>query len=142
MKLIKKSYYYFFYKIYRSIEYTSELSGGTFLTSSKAGLVMLALEAWILMSLGAYYTIYTKKFVELTISMPIVYIPAIIVFAFNYFTLDYKDNWKKYNVEFANYSKKKNQIGGWIVFGIILLIISNLIFSFYLMSLIDWSKYR
>jgi hypothetical protein len=142
MKFIKKSYYYFFYKIYRSIEYTSKSFGGEIVMLSKAGLVMLALEAWIILSFGNYYTVYTKMFVELSISMPIVYIPAIIVFAFNYFTLDYKDNWKKYNIEFANYSKKKNRIGSWIVFWIILIIIFNLIFSFYLMSEIDWSKYR
>lgn len=142
MKFINKSYYYFFYRIYRSIEYTSELSGGKFLTEYKAGLVMLALETWILLSLGAYYVIYTKNFIELTISMPIVYIPAVIVYAFNYLTIHYKDRWNKYNVEFANYSKRKNRIGGWIVFGIILLIISNLIYAFYLMGEVDWSKYR
>lgn len=142
MKFIKKSYYYFFYKIYRSIEYTSELSGGKFLTLFKAGAVMIALEIWILISLSAYYAIYTKTFIELSISMPIAYIPLIIIIAFNYLTFDYKDNWKKYNGEFANYSKRKNRIGGWIVFGIILLIISNLIYAFYLMGEVDWSKYR
>jgi hypothetical protein len=141
MKFIKKSYYYFFYKIYRSIEYTSELSGGKFLTSFKAGAVMIALEIWILVSLGAYYAIYTKTFIELSISMPIAYLPLLII-AFNYLTIEYKDNWKQYNIEFANYSKKKDQIGGWIVFGIILFIICNFIFSFYLMSQIDWSKYK
>lgn len=142
MKFIQKSYYYFFYKIYRSIEYTSKSFGGESIMSSKAGLVMLALEAWVLFSIGAYYKIYTKTSIQLSISMPIIYIPAVLIFAFNYFTLDYKDNWKKYNSEFANYSKKKNRIGGWIVFGIIVLIIANLIYSFYLLSEIDWSKYR
>ncbi|WP_406844746.1 hypothetical protein [Flavobacterium soyae] len=142
MKFIKKGYYYFFYKIYRSIEYTSKSFGGETLISSKAGLVMLALEVWILISLGAYYAVYTKTFTELTITMPITYIPVILLFAFNYFTLDYKGKWKKYNTEFANYSKKKNRIGGWIVFGIILLIISNLIYAFYLMGEVDWSLYR
>ncbi|MRX42083.1 hypothetical protein GJU43_22665 [Flavobacterium sp. LC2016-23] len=142
MEFIKKSYYYFFYRIYRSIEYTSELSGGKFLTEYKAGLVMLALETWGLFSLANYYTVYEKISTELSISMPIVYVPAVIVYAFNYLTIHYKDRWKQYNTEFANYSKKKNRIGGWIVFGIILLIISNLIFSFYLMGEVDWSKYR
>ncbi|WP_124019594.1 hypothetical protein [Flavobacterium sp. HTF] len=142
MKFIKKSYYYFFYKIYRSIEYSSGLSGGKFLTSFKASAVMITLEIWLLISLSAYYSIYKKTFIELSISMPIAYIPLIIVIAFNYLTIEYKDNWKKYNIEFANYSKNKNQIGGWIVFGIILLIISNLIYSFYLMGEVDWSKYR
>lgn len=103
---------------------------------------MIVLEIWIFFSFGNYYTICTKRFVEITFSMPIVYIPLLIIVGFNYFALDYKNNWKKYNVEFANYSKRKNRIGGWIVFGIILLIISNLIYSFYLMSEVDWSKYR
>jgi hypothetical protein len=110
MKFIKKSYYYFFYKIYRSIEYTSELSGGNFFTFYKAGLVMLALEAWVFFSFIAYYKIYTKISIQLLISMPIVYIPAIIIYVFNYFTLDYKDNWKKYNEEFANYFKKRIEL--------------------------------
>jgi hypothetical protein len=142
MKFIVKSYYYFFYKIFRSIEYTSRLTGGEFFTFHKAGLVMLALETWLLFSLGAYYKIYTQTSIQLSFSMPIIYIPAIILFAFNYFSLDYKSKWKKYNSEFDNYSKKKNRIGGFIVYGIIVLIISNLIYSFYLMSLVDWSKYR
>ncbi|RUT68554.1 hypothetical protein D0817_20735 [Flavobacterium cupreum] len=142
MKFIKKSYYYFFCKIYRSIEYTSKSFGGETLISSKAGLVMLALQIWGLFSFVAYYRIYTKTSIQLSFSMPIIYVPAIIIFAFNYFTLDYKHNWKKYNFEFANYSKRKNIIGGWIVFGIILLIISNLIYAFYLMGQVDWSKYR
>lgn len=103
---------------------------------------MIALEIWISISIGAYYAIYKKIFIELAISMPVIYIPLLIIIAFNYFTLNYKDNWKQFNSEFENYSKKKNRIGGWIVFGIILFIISNLIFSFYLMSQIDWSQYR
>lgn len=103
---------------------------------------MLALEAWVLFSFVAYYRIYTKTSMQLSISMPIVYIPLILLFVFNYFTLDYKGKWKQYNTEFANYSKRKNRIGGWIVFGIILLVISNLIYALYLMSQIDWSQYR
>jgi len=142
MKFIKKSYYYFFYKIYRSIEYTSELSGGKFLTLFKASVVMIALETWMLFSWVNYYAIYTKTLKELSISMPVIYIPLLIIVGFNYFTLDYKGRWKKYNSEFVNYTKKKNRIGGWIVFGIILLIITNLIFSFYLVYQIDWNQYR
>lgn len=142
MKLIKKGYYFFFYKIFFSIKYTSKLTGGEFLTVNKASLVMLALETWVLFSFIAYYRIYTKTSMQLSISMPIVYVPAVIIFAFNYIAIHYKDRWKQYNTEFASYSKKKSRIGGWIVFGIIILIISNLAYSLYLMSEIDWSKYR
>lgn len=141
-KIMKKSYYYFFYKIYRSIEFTSELAGGKFLTQFKAGAVMIALEIWILISLGAYYAVYTKTFIELNISMPIAYIPLLIIVVFNYFTIDYNDNWKQYNSEFENYSRKKSRIGGWIVFGIVLLVVFNLIYSFYLMTTVNWNQYR
>ena len=44
--------------------------------------------------------------------------------------------------EFENWPKKKNIRGGIIVWGIIIFIIANLIFSFYLMSLINWKLYR
>ena len=118
------------------------MTGGEFLTVNKASLVMLTLETWILLSLGAYYVVYTKKFVELSITMPIAYVPAVIIFIFNYIALHYKDRWKQFNTEFDNYSNRISRIGSWIVFGVVVLIISNLIYSFYLMSLIDWSKYR
>jgi len=139
---MKKAYYYFFYKVYRSIEYTSELSGGKFLTFFKAGLVMIALEGLLLMSIGAYYASFTKMAIELSLSMPVVYIPLLIIFGFNYFTLDYAGTWKEYNNKFDKLPPKRNKIGGWIVFGIIVLIIVNLIYSFYLMSQVHWSKYQ
>lgn len=49
---------------------------------------MLALETWMLFSFGAYYKIYTKASIQLSISMPVIYIPAILLLAFNYYTLD------------------------------------------------------
>jgi hypothetical protein len=70
MKFIKKRYYYFFYRIYHSIWRTSNAFGGESLISYKAGLAMLVLEAWILFSLMAYYRIYTKTSMQLSISMP------------------------------------------------------------------------
>jgi len=139
---MKRAYYYFFYKIYRSIEYTSDLSGGKFLTKFKASLVMVALEIWICMSLGIYYSVYTKTVVELSVTMPVIYIPLLIIIIFNYFSLDYKSSWEEHKKTFDNLPKIKNTLGGWIVFGIIILILANLIFSFYLMSQINWNLYR
>lgn len=139
---IRKAYCYFFFKIYRSIEYPSELSGGKFLTSVKAGVVIVALEIWILMSIGAYYSYFTKTAVELSLSMPIVYIPLLIILGFNYFTLDYTDIWKDYVKDFEKITPRKNRKGGWIVFGIVLFVIANLVCAFYLMSQIDWRQFR
>lgn len=125
-------YHYFFYKIYKSIEYTSELSGGKFLSAFKASLVMITLEIWILLSLGIYYTIIAKIKIELSISMPIIYIPLIIIISIDYFIFHNKNQWKNIILKFDKLTKKRNIIGGWIVCGVVVLIITNLIFSFYL----------
>ncbi|WP_326983452.1 hypothetical protein VUJ46_02585 [Chryseobacterium sp. MYb264] len=140
--MIKKAYYYFFYKIYKSIEYTSKEFGGKFMTTFKASLVLIVLQIWFLFSLGIYYAIWSKKSIELSLNMPVIYIPLLIIVFSNYYAIDYLKIWKEYNSNFDKLPKEKNKIGGWIVFGIILLIILNLIYSFYLMSQIDWSQYR
>jgi len=69
----------------------------------------------------------------LIISMPIIYIPLIIIIGFNYFTLDFKDYWIKYFKEFDKLPKEKNKKYGMIVWSIIILIIGNMLFSFYLL---------
>ncbi|MET3036907.1 hypothetical protein ABXT08_12430 [Chryseobacterium sp. NRRL B-14859] len=128
---IKKLYYYFFYKIYKAIQYTSA-PFGDFLTNFKAGLVMIALEIWSIFSIGIYYSLITNTKIEWSISMSPIYILLIVIIGFNYYSsLDYLNIWKDYYNEFERLPKKKNLIGSWIVFGIVLLIVGNLIFSFY-----------
>ncbi len=140
--MIRKAYYYLFYKIYKSIEYTSEEFGGAFWTDFKTGLVIAALEIWLLLSIGNYYSIITKKNADLSLTMPIVYIPLLLLLILNYFSFMHNDKWKEYNRQFDKLSKKKNIVGTWIVVGVVVFIIANLIYSFYLMSQIDWSQYR
>jgi magnesium-transporting ATPase (P-type) len=127
---IRKLYYYFFYKIYKSIQYTSA-PFGEFLNNFKAGLVMIVLQLWIVFSIINYYTVITGTKVQLSISNPIIYIPLVIILGVNYYTLDYLDIWKSYNNEFDQLHKKKNIIGGWIVLAIVIIITANFIFSFY-----------
>jgi hypothetical protein len=127
---IKKLYYYFFYKIYKAIQYTSA-PFGEFLTNFKAGLVMIALEIWSVFFIGIYYSLITDTKIELFISMPIIYIPLITIIGFNYYSLNYLTIWKSYYKEFEQLPKRKNIMGSWVVFGIVLFIIANLIFSFY-----------
>lgn len=140
--MIKKAYYYFFYKIYKSIEYTSNEFGGPFWSNFKAALVIAALEVWLLITIGNYYSVITKINIELSIMMPIVYIPLMILLVLNYFSFIHNDKWREYNMKFDKLPRKRNLIGTWIVVGIIALIIGNLIYSFYLMSQIDWSLYK
>jgi hypothetical protein len=134
MKKLKKAYYYFFYKIYKSIEYTSELLGGAFWTDFKAGLVIGALEIWFLISIGIYLLLITNKNIgELTLNQPIVFIPLIIILLLNYFSFIRTDKWKEYNKEFDQLPIERNKKGGIIVWCTIALIVINLFFSYYLL---------
>ncbi len=135
---IKRAYYYLFYKFYK----LGELAQPPFLSDWKAGIAVIALEIWVLLSVGVYYAVVTKTVIELKISMPIIFIPLALVIILNYFAFVHTDIWKKYVKEFDRLPKHKNKLGNWIVLGVVLFIIGNLIFSFYLMSQVDWSKYR
>ncbi|WP_343622713.1 hypothetical protein [Flavobacterium lindanitolerans] len=119
----------------------SEAAPSRWLSDWKAGIAIIVLEIWICVSLISYFSVITKRATELTISSPIVFLPLIFIIALNYFAFVYTDIWKEYVAEFDQLPKKKNRIGSWIVFGVVLFVIANLIFSFYLMSQIDWSQY-
>lgn len=142
MLSLKEGYYYFFYKMYKAIDYTSKAMGGRFWTDFKAGVVMIVLEIWFLFSIGAYYAAITKTSIELKLNMPIIYVPLLVIIGFNYLMFVHTPKWKEYNREFDQWPKRKNRIGTWIVLGIILFIVANVIFSFYLMSRIDWQSIR
>ncbi len=140
MKFIKKGYYYFFYKIYNSIEYTSELSGGKFLSTFKTSIVMIALEFWFAISILNYYNIFINR--NLHFSKTVYIGIALILSLISYITIDYNDTWKRYKKEFDDLPDSKSKIGTVIVFGIIIFVIANFIYSLYLMSQIDWSQYQ
>ena len=131
MEKIKRVYYYFFYKIYKSIEYTSEMFGGKFWSDLKTGIVVMVLEFWIVISLFNYYNVFIDKNFHFSKS---IYITVVILFSIlTYFTIDHTEIWKEYNKEFDKLPKERNKKGSWVVFGIILIIIANFIFSLYLL---------
>lgn len=92
---------------------------------------MIALELWTLFSMINYYTFITGNKVDLSFSKPIMYIPFIFIIGFNYYTLEHLDVCKRYNIEFEQLPQKKNMIGSWIVFLIVMILTTNFIFSFY-----------
>ncbi|WP_426479370.1 hypothetical protein ACP3T3_07955 [Chryseobacterium sp. CBSDS_008] len=131
MEKIKKAYYYFFYKIYKSIEYTSEMVGGAFWTDFKTGIVIGTLEIWLLASGLIYYSIIKNIKLNLTITNPIVLIPIVLLFILNYFAFIRTDVWQKYNAEFDKLPKDKNKKGAIIVWAIIAFITINFFGSAY-----------
>ncbi len=130
MNKIQKAYQYFYYKIYKSIEYTSE-SQGAFWSEWKASLVLMAIEIFFLSSFTNYYNVlYNTDTGILPNSWWLIIVIFLTFIDFVFFHR--KDQWKEIVFEFDKLPKRKNNKGSWLVFGIILFIIINFILSFYL----------
>jgi amino acid transporter len=131
MKKLKNAYHYFYYKIYCAIEYTSNLSGGKFWSDWKAGLVVDVLCFFICFPLFMYYTIFMNNHIEL--GNTVVWIIVLFIVLPNYFIFHHKDQWKTIVNDFDKLPKEKNRKGGVIVWIVIILIICNMLFSYYLL---------
>lgn len=113
-----------------------------FFSNFRAGLVMIALEIWLLYSILNFYSISTDNKIDTSLSSPLILIPFILIIILNYISFDHHDNvWKKYNVEFDNLSKRKNLIGGIIVWSIILFITASFFFSTFHLHKINYGTY-
>lgn len=135
---IVKAYYYLFYKLYK-VAMTGAIKS---LSGFYASAGLLALEIWFLFSLYNYYAVYFNRYASLELNSVKVIVPLIVLVAINYFTISYRDIGKKHIEEFEQWPKKRNTIGSIIVSAIVLLVIGSLVFSFYLMSKVDWKQYR
>jgi hypothetical protein len=136
MKAIKKGYNYLFYKLYKWI------GEDNWWTDWKTALSVDVLIYYIVIAFFIYYKIYFNPFIHLSENNTDIIILVIIVSVPNYFIFHHRDQWKDIVKEFDKLPIPKNIIGGWIVFGVVMLIIANMVFAFYQMSLIDWSQYR
>lgn len=132
---MKKAYHYLFYKLYKF----SEAAPSRWMSDWKAELAIDILEIFLGFSGVVYYTVYTKQLVDLGNTSLLMLIFIAIVALPNYFIFHHKDQWKQYVQEFDKWSKSKNMIGALIVWSIVILIVANFIFAFYLKSQIDWT---
>lgn len=130
---IKKVYNYFFYKIYKSIEYTSGESDGKSLMNFKAGLVIIFLEILCIVSLLIYYNLYFNPTFNIigTEMQWIIMVISLVLIDYFIFHND-KSKWQELFIEFDKLPKKKNTLGSWAVFGIISFILINFVLAFYL----------
>ncbi len=125
--LIKKIYYYIFYKLYKHFENSSQ----PWWSDWKAGLSLSALEIWFLGSILIYYSIINNIRLTLSITSPTILIPLISIFILNYFSFIHTDIWKEYNKGFDQLPTEKNRRGTIIVWAIVIFIIINFFGSAY-----------
>lgn len=134
---MKRAYYYLFYKLYKFWEAASDPK---FWSDWKAGVTIVTMELWIIISAMNYYNVFINKYFEITKAKLSIW--GIIIVIINYFAFLHTDVWRLYIKEFDQLPKRKNKHGTWVVLSVVLFVAVNFIFSFYLISRIDWSKYR
>lgn len=125
----KTMYYYLFYKFYRLFE---SFETTRWLTDVKAVICIISIEIWILFSLLNYYDVLTHRHIIFSFFSLTVLIPLVILLLIKWVLFWKDDRWREYVKEFDKWPKRKNQIGGWVVAGLTLLIFANLILSLYL----------
>ena len=139
MERIKFCYYYLFYKIYKHFE----KGPSVWLSEWKATLLVDLIFFIIMFLFVIYYNIFVDRNFSYDIEnlyfyVTIFYFSLIIVP--NYYIFNHKDRWKMIVKEYDKFPKNKNYIGGWVVLIFILLLLSLLLYGYYLMSIIDWNK--
>ena len=127
--LLKKAYYYFYYQLYKSTN-----SNSIFSHQFRAGLYLDVLFIFVGFSgLNIYGTFIEPGFkIGDGKWCVILYIGAVCIP--NYFIFEHKGQWKDIVKGFDKLPKRTNQIGCFIVWSVIVLIIANFIFSIYLMD--------
>lgn len=95
---------------------------------------ILMIETIFIMTLLIYYKVFIDRNMTIGGGHKILEITLVVSLAiFNYLVFYSRDQWRQIVKEFEKWPKKKNQMGTLIVYSIILLIIANLIFAFYLL---------
>lgn len=137
MYKLLKAYHYLYYQLYRWYEKGPSI----WMSDWKAELSLDVLGIFVAISIIIYYTIFLDRFFEISDGLFIICFLIIIAIP-NFFIFHYRGQWEGIISEFDKLPKRKNSVGGLIVFGVVILIITNMVYAFYLMSLIDWSLYR
>ena len=137
-KRIINWYYYFFYKMYK-------LHEGSWLAETKATFFMEICYLMIIITLLIFYKIHINRYLilgNLANIKLIVFLTYLIFLGIPHYLIFSRNNrWKLIINKFDRLPKKKNIKGGWLCYGIFVFIFANFIYSFYQLSLINWSEY-
>ncbi|WP_326983440.1 hypothetical protein VUJ46_02520 [Chryseobacterium sp. MYb264] len=129
MERIKNGYYFMFYTLYSRGKKSATIFPYDFIAS----LYIIILEILIIVSLTNYYNIIFKTDSGI-LSNEIWILIVITLTLIDYFLLYSKNQFKFIVRKFDYFSNEKNKRNKQVVYAIIILIIMNLIFSFYLLS--------
>ncbi len=137
MTTIHKYYDYLFFTFYRFWE----KAPSKWWSEWKAMLTIDFLKIFFLLGLFGYILFYKK--LNLLPETPVIpIIIALVLFGTDYYYFLYKNKWKKRIKNFENIDSSTDRIGIILVLTIIILAIIFLIYSYYLMSTVDWKNIK
>jgi len=139
MKKIKTAYAYLFFFLYKQVSKPKP----QFLLYFKTAVSLVALEFMIVIATFIYFTDITK--LSLLPEKPNIYLILLTIVPFifiKFWFFERKDKWKNYVSKFEQWPEKRKKKWNLIMRIIIFFVIANVVFSFYLMSQIDWTKYN
>ncbi|KAA5536817.1 hypothetical protein F0919_03865 [Taibaiella lutea] len=128
---MKKAYYYLYYKICKAF---SKDDHPLFSVGFRADVVVMALKIWTAISLYSYLSILLGYRIKLSITEPLGLIPIALALGSTLYFFTFSNKWKPYFEEFEKLPKRKNLIGGIIVWGVAILSFINFIISVNLMK--------
>ena len=131
MQTLLRLYAYFYYKLFKFWEVASIPK---FLSDWKASLTLDVLEIMIALSGICYYTIISKKWIDFGDNKILVFVYIVLIAVPNHFFFNYNNRWKSFESEFDKWSKEKNAKGTIVVICIVVVVVLNLILSFYLLG--------
>lgn len=134
--MLKRAYYYLFYKFYK----ISEAAPSRWLSEWKASLAIDVLVLFILFSGVNYYNVFIDKTLAFDNKLLFAFLYIALIAMPNYFIFNHRNKWKEIVVEFDKRPNSFNRTGSWLVTLFVIIVIANLCFSFYLMSLVDWGS--
>jgi len=123
----KFAYHYLFYKFYKF----SHAAPSKWWSEGKATLLIAELEIFLIISILNYYA---ASIGWSNSNLIYGYLPlSMVAFLCNYPIFLKRNKWKILVEEFDDLPKRTNARGSWMVFGLVLFIVSNLMISFYLL---------
>ncbi len=135
MKKIQITYDYIFYVIYRFWEKAPSRWWSDWKT-----VITICFFIGFALSASINITIYLLNvdLVPRTKVLPIIF--SLAVFGLNYYYFLYKDKWRERILRFQTLGKKANCVGKTLIVIMAGTIIGSLIFSYYLLSIVDWQN--
>lgn len=128
---MKQAYYYLYYTIFKA---WSKNHNPLLSNSFRADVSVMALKIWLVGSFYAYLSIIMGTKISIKITEPISVIPFILAIASTLYFFTFSEKWKPYFEKFDKWPKRKNTIGGIIVWIVVILVFLNLIIAVNLMK--------